>query len=305
MPLRMHVPVLAFCAGLLSAACVQSPPADAQSSRPNILVIGEDADNDTVPRNNRVFDRVLRAIQSKMNEAGFDVFDETAVTLGALAQDRVRRDNGEIIEVCRAVRSPPLDVAVIFSIWPNTRRTDVATYVSSRVEGRMLNCRTGQILGSFERNFKNVVLPQRCSRDCILEAVGQRTRVIGRDVALVLARNLAWLLTGDPVPVVGDPGPGFPTQFTLVFDNFTAEDMEVVEKYLRVFGGYRAHRLVEASATRQNIWYETSSDGARLRPNLVKMLDLERIEAVVSFSGNTFTVEKIGLRRRIDPSAFQ
>ena len=300
----------ALCAVFLLAVCATEDVSAQTSGGPNILVIGEDADTDTAPRNNRVFDRVLRAIQGKMNEAGFNVFDETAITLGVLAQDRVRRDDGEIIEVCRAVRTPPLDVAVIFSIWPDTRRSDIATYVSARVEGRLLNCRSGQFLGHFEQKFESVTLPLRCSRGCVLESVGEQSKVIGRDVALVLARKLAWLLTADAPPLSApSPSPsdgGLPMQFTLVFDNFTSGEVNRVEEYLAAFGGYRSHRLIDGSATRQRVWYETTGGDAKLRRNLSRMLESEGIEAVTSFTGNTFTVEKIGLRRRaVNPDDFR
>ena len=298
----------ALCAASMLAACATEGASAQTAGRPNVLAIGEDADIDTVPRNNRAFDRVLRAIQDKMNEAGFNVYDETAVTLGMLAQDRVRRDDGEVIEVCRAVRTPPLDVAVIFSIWPNSRQTDIATYVSARVDGRLINCRSGQFLGHFEQQFDNVTLPRDCRRECVLESVGDQAKVIGRDVAHVLARKLEWLLTAAPPPLP-DPvpdGDGLPMGFTLVFDNFTASDIDALEEYLAAFGGYRAHRPIDASPTRQRIWYETTSGDAKLRRNLSRMLDYEGVEAVVSFSGNTFTVEKIGLRRRdVDPDDFR
>ena len=298
----------ALCAASMLAACATEGASAQTAGRPNLLVIGEDADTDTVARNNRVFDRVLRAIQGKMNEAGFNVYDETAVTLGTLAQDRVRRDDGEVIEVCRAVRTPPLDVAAIFSIWPDTRRSDIATYVSARVEGRLLNCRSGQFLGHFEQKFDNVTLPLRCPRECVLESVGEQAKVIGRDVAHVLARKLEWLLTATPPPPPDPVSPdgGLPMQFTLVFDNFTASDVDALEEYLAAFGGYRGHRPIDASATRQRIWYETTSGDAKLRRNLSRMLEYEGVEAVVNFSGNTFTVEKIGLRRRdVDPDDFR
>ena len=198
----------ALCAVSMLAACATEDASAQTAGRPNVFVIGEDADTDTVPRHNRVFDRVLRAIQSQMNQAGFNVFDETAITdIIGLIQGRVRRDDGEILEVCRAVRNPPLDVAVIFSIWPDTRRSNIATYVSARVEGRMINCRSGQFLGHFERGFDDVTLPLRCPRECVLEAVGEQARIIGRDVAHVLARQLEWLVTAEAPPPVDPVSP--------------------------------------------------------------------------------------------------
>lgn len=286
----------ALCAASMLAACATEGASAQTAGRPNILVIGEDADIDTVPRNNRAFNGVLRAIEDKMTEEGFNVFDETAITLGTLAQDRVRRDDGEIIEVCRAARTP-LDVAVIFSIYPDSRETQLATYVSARVEGRMINCRSGRVLGNFEEKFGDVGLPLPCHRECVLEAVRGEAKVIGRDVAHVLARKLKRLLTAGTPPIV-DPvpdGDGLPMEFTLVFDNFTAKDVYELEEYLAAFGGYRAHRPIDASATRQRIWYQTTSGGAKLQRNLSRMLGCEGVEAVVNFSGDTFTVKKFGL----------
>ena len=198
----------ALLAASMLAACATEDASAQTAGRPNILAIGEDADTDTVARHNRVSDRVLRAIQSTMNEAGFNVYDEGAITsFIGLEPGRVRRDDGEIIEVCRTVPTPPLDVAVIFSIWPDTRRSDIATYVSARAEGRMLNCRSGQFLGHFERRFDSVTLPLRCPRECVLEAVGEQARIIGRDVAHVLARQLEWLVTAEAPPPVDPVSP--------------------------------------------------------------------------------------------------
>ena len=45
------------------------------ADNPNILVMGEDADEDTVPRNSRVFKRVLTALQGQMDYYSFNVYD--------------------------------------------------------------------------------------------------------------------------------------------------------------------------------------------------------------------------------------
>lgn len=262
------------------------------TGRPNILVIGEDADPGTVPRHSRVFERTLRAIQNEM--AGrFNVYDETAVTLGLLEQDRVRRDDAELIEVCRAVTRPPLDVAVIFSLYPDTRRTNVATYVSTRVAGRMLQCRTGEFLGGFEQTFGPVVLPRSSTHAGLLEAVGGEAQIIGRDVANVLRRRLAFLLQS-PDPANGG---GLANEFTLVFNGFDREDMMSVEESWVRFEGYVGHRPIRSTPTRREIWYRTGSSGALLERSLSDALDRLGVETVIGFTGHTFTMEMIGRRR--------
>ncbi|MBT6531040.1 MAG: hypothetical protein HOK99_09005, partial [Betaproteobacteria bacterium] len=42
----------------------------------NILIMGEDADSDTVPRNSRVFKRVLSGLSNELHDEGFNVYDE-------------------------------------------------------------------------------------------------------------------------------------------------------------------------------------------------------------------------------------
>lgn len=262
------------------------------TGRPNILVIGEDADPGTVPRHSRVFERTLRAIQNEM-AGGFNVYDEAAVTLGLLEQDRVRRDDAELIEICRAVTRPPLDVAVIFSLYPDTRRTNVATYVSTRVAGRMLQCRTGEFLGGFEQAFDPVVLPRSSTPAGLLEAVGGEAQIIGRDVANVLRRRLAFLLQS-PDPADGG---GLANEFTLVFNGFDRNDMMAIEESWVRFEGYVGHRPIRSTPTRREIWYRTGSSGAFLERSLSDALDRLGVAAVIGFTGHTFTMEMIGRRR--------
>ena len=82
----------------------------------NILIMGEDADSDTVPRNNRVFKRVLSGLSNELHDEGFNVYDETAVTMDHSTQGRTRRVDQEIIDIARSVKRPLIDVATIFSI---------------------------------------------------------------------------------------------------------------------------------------------------------------------------------------------
>ncbi len=111
-----------------------------------------------------------------------------------------------------------------------------------------------------------------------------------RDVAHVLVTKLEGLLEPEA------PEDGLPTGFVLTFDNFTAGDMKDMERYLPLFRGYRSHRPIDSSPTRQRIWFETAH-GASLGREIGRMLDSEGFEAVVSLSGNDFTIEQIGPRR--------
>ena len=142
--------------------------------QPNILIMGEDADTDAVARKNRVFKRVLNALANEMNDEGFNVYDEAATTLDTFAQDRVRRTDAEVIDITRSVKRPPIDVAVLFTIYPSGKKLSYTTKIRTRITGRLLNVKSGKRLGNFE-----VELPQpdnapvQCNRECILETVGK------------------------------------------------------------------------------------------------------------------------------------
>ena len=98
---------LAAAAALLSLLGVA--PALAQA-RPTIVVMGEDSDEDSVPRGNRIFQRVIAELGETMNVRGYNVYDETAVAMGLTQPGRVRRRDAELIDVARAIHVHPQTV---------------------------------------------------------------------------------------------------------------------------------------------------------------------------------------------------
>ena len=67
--------VFAVLIALLLAACQTT---EDRGGGANILIMGEDANPDTVPRGSRVFSQVLDALANELIDEGFDVYDETA-----------------------------------------------------------------------------------------------------------------------------------------------------------------------------------------------------------------------------------
>ena len=263
---------------------------------PNLLVMGEDADTDTVPRNSRVFKRVLDALNEEMNNFGFNMFDETAVTLGDFAQGRTRRTDGEIIDVARSIRRPPIDVAVMFQIYASAKQLDYTTKVKVRISGRMINVKTGQRLGNFEvKTPQDLTAEPKCNRECILETVGDNSKMIAADLGAVLAEKLDWMVSGGSTEG-GSGGSQLPMAFNLIFEGFTPEDMMSIEEYLVIFSGYTSHRPVYSSHRRSEIWYESTIGSAKLNRNLKKMLGELELSGMVQFAGNTYNVKKIARR---------
>ena len=296
-----------FSLMLLSCFMWLSTPSYAVDS-PNILIMGEDVDTDTIPRNNRIFKRVVNAISEQVNQEGFDVFDETAITLDDFKQHRTRRSDAELVDIARSVKRPPIDVIVVFAIYTNVKTLDYTTKVGARIEGRLLNVRTGQRLGNFEVETPNSVsVPTDCNRECLLESVGKHTKTLSADLGAVLTTKLAHLVDNnqsDFYDTATTSSGGLPNAYILRFENFSNDEILEIEEYLTVFKGYKKHRPTNTSLRLYEIWYETSSASARLNRNLVKMLNHIGLKGRIVFSGNTFTIEKINLRkkRNIDPS---
>lgn len=269
----------------------------------NILVIGNDANKGSVPRNSPVFNRVIGALANQMHDNNFDVYDETAISLDAFDQDRINRTDAEIINIARSIKRPPIDIAVIFSIYVNTQAQGYSTKVSARIEGRLLNVQTGRRLGNFEiDNSKPWNVPSRCDLDCILENSNDNSRLMASDLGAVLAEKLAWMTDGGNSHLGLDrPGTNqMNTGYNLIFDGFSAENFAKLEEFLVVFSGYDSYRPTEVRYTRTEIWYKSSIGTAKLLRNIKKMLAELDFKATINFIGNTFTVKKITLRGKIN-----
>ena len=62
--------------GLFLVSCASYPTSSNAAEKPNILIMGEDADKDTVPRKSRVFNRVLDALSNELHNEGFNALKE-------------------------------------------------------------------------------------------------------------------------------------------------------------------------------------------------------------------------------------
>ena len=292
--------------GILTAGCIGMaallPTGAAQAGeQPNIIIMGEDADKDTVPRNSRVYKRVLDALVNEMNDEGFNVYDETAVTLDDFAQGRVRRTDAEIIDIARSIKRPPIDVAVIYSIYASAKKLSYTTKIQTRITGRLLNVRSGKRLGNFEVELPQADnAPVKCERECILETVGKNARVLGMDLGVVLTKKLDWLAarSDDKHDKDGHDDDGLASAYSLVFTGFTPDDITSIEEYIVAFRGYEHHRPVSSSLRNAEYWYETKSKSARLNRNLRLMMEHLGYEGRVAFTGSSFQIDKITQRKK-------
>lgn len=309
-------------ASMALALTVLGPRNLAQAAdQPNLLVVGEDADTDTVPRGSRIFNRVLAELTTDMSELGFKVYDETAVGMDITNPGRVRRVDAELISVAQRIQQPPIDAIVVFQIYSSVQQNAYSDIKELRVRiaGRMIQVQTGKALGNFEvavgpRGLRP--LPVSCNRDCILEHVGNEAKPIAHEVGIVLARKLdelsptkpkssSELTAPAPAPVVAATTPaaappasasactGLSTAYTIIVRGFDPDDIGQIERLLMSFQGYEHHRPVRAQTRLSEYWYETCSDQARLERNLRVMLEQMPGQNRLALSGHRFEIQKI------------
>jgi hypothetical protein len=302
-------------AGVAAAATFSAPAV--RADQPTLAVVSEDADTDTVPRNSRIFNRVLLALAEELNLRHYTVVDEKIAGMEISTPDRVRRRDTELIDIARALRRPLVDAIVVFQIYASTRPSLNSDIVRAqvRIPARMIDVRSGRLLGAFEISDLDLpALPRRCDRECLLEVMGDNARIIAHDLGIALAQKLdAWTVPPGPGPVAGlgpdpaligrgppgpGPGPGcnFSTAYSITFEGFSPQEITEVEDFLSRQPCYEHLRIVSAQGARAEYWYETSTLAAVLNHDIRVKLDEMGLPNQIQFAGSTMRIVKIGTR---------
>ncbi|MEO0822269.1 MAG: hypothetical protein AAF074_17800 [Pseudomonadota bacterium] len=303
--------------GALGLALIGTALAPAQSAAqdvPNLLVMVEDSDKDTLPRDSRVQRGIINGMNDRMTGRGYRVYDEQAVGIDGYREttvsDRVRRTDQELIAVANSVNSPVIDIIVAYQVYASLDKQAYATFARMRVSGRMIDPQGGRALGSFDVTTpKTYKLPVNCSVECLKEQLSEEGRQMGIDLADVLADKLdqyfrpAGAVETGSVPVseggvaVASGGPGFERRYSLRFSECSQRTLTDFEPYLVIFEGYVDHRADRCTATRCDMSYISTINPGKLQRNLVKMLDHSNHPGRVTVSGLEYRVACVPTRK--------
>ena len=293
-----HLLVIAL-ASLTMMACV-SHPTPGFAAKSSILVMGEDWDEDTIPRKTQIFERVIDAVTNQLQQDGFKVINETMATGSAYVQGRVRRTDAELFKLAKAIKTPPIDAVLTFKIYPQFNADTTTTWMNALVTGRLLNVSTNESLGNFEVTLpEDVATEPKCnkSRKCALKYMGMHARVLGQELGAALSIKLKRASmtssSGNSASGKANTANGLPQAYKLTFDNFNAKEFNQVEEYLVAFSGYDTHKVIQSTSRNTVVWYETISDDARLKRNMRKMLDFMGVDGQVNCVNRTCKVTKI------------
>lgn len=291
-------------------ACTTAPSGSVHAANePRVLMMTEDFDKDTVPRNSRVNKRVLSALQEEFDQSGIKIYDETALTIDFGTQGRQRRPDAELIDVARATKQ--VDVLAVYSIYASAEPLDYMTKVRVRISGRMFDLNSGRVLGNFESELpRPSPAPKDCSRECLLENVGKDAKAIAQNLGEALQiklNNIVRSGSGEARSVSGSGSggggqaggvSGYAIEYKVTLDGFSAREMDDIEDLMvQKFRGYRSHRSIDTQSKRRTYIYESSADSAILERNLRRSLDHLSMQGQVQFSNNAYVVTKIGLRK--------
>jgi hypothetical protein len=285
--------------GFVMIGCA-SHPTPSLAGKSTVLVMGEDWDKDTIPRKTQIFERVIDAVTNQLQQDGFKVINETMATGSAYVQGRVRRTDAELYKLAKAIKTPPIDVVLTFKIYPEFKADATTTWMNARISGRLLNVSTNYSLGNFEASLpEDVATEPGCNknRKCALKYMGMHARVLGQELGAALSVKMKRASTrassGNSTTGKVNTDAGVPQAYKLTFDNFNAEEFDQLEDYFTSFSGYDTHRVITSTSRNSVVWYETTSDDARLKRNMRKMLDFMGVQGQVSCVNRTCKVTKI------------
>ena len=282
--------VVSCLALLVLTACQTTGEFDAGSrSSHTVLVMSEDAEPGSISRTNNVTRRVINEISGQISEYGFSVFDEAALTFNSPKQKTTRRRDSDLIDLARSITRPRIETIVLFTVYSESRIHPHTRKLRVRVSGRLLDAQSGRHLGHFEVSDLDTIHP-RCGGRCYAETVGKIAQSLGRKVADVLAQKLDVRFAGSTRKPDND---GLVRGLSLTFKNFGVVEMQDIEGYLRIFSGYRSHRLVTSFHRQREIWYESSIKHAKLGRNLDRMFSELGMQARIAFEGNQYTIRQI------------
>ena len=97
----------------------------------------------------------------------------------------------DLINISRSIKNSPIDVIVVYTIFASAQKTGYSTRVRTRIEGRLLNIKSGERLGGFAVELPEPAnAPIDCNYDCIIDTVAQNADILGQDLGAVLVLKL-------------------------------------------------------------------------------------------------------------------
>ena len=266
---------------------------------PNILIMGEDRDRASIPRNSPIFERIVSAISSHLSDEGFRIKDEKSILKGNFIKRRVSRSTDDSLQIAKEISNPTIDALITISIHPEIGDSGKKSQVNALATGRILNVSTGDHIGNFDIRFpQSITVSQSCvvHRECVLKAIGDRTHVIAELIVVALARQLRSAMnpdrSGQNIAGVGSQESGILKAYRLTFDNLSQSEFSLIETELEKFPGYHSHTVNKNILRHADLTYETRSADVLVKRNLLRLMDILGIDVSVRCLKSTCSITR-------------
>lgn len=294
---------LAACLGIWLMSCATVPNELVAGERPNILIVGQDNEYLSASCASPLFQAVADTLNDQLSLGNFKTHDAMSVSLDRMRYDICNRSDRDLLKLARSLRSPPIDILIIFRVFAHPQQTEFAAKYNISLTGRMIDMRTKRTIRSFSvKSPPDEQVSHDCHAECLIQHAVAESRILAQDLGHTLTQMLKhW--QSDRIAEVKDASlPALcsgDAAYRLVFNDFHREEIRVIEEYLAAFRCFQHYRPTRVSGARSEYWYETSADSARLNRNLGKMLDHISVQGRIAYAGNTFTIHKLhGGKRR-------
>lgn len=274
----------AFAAGML-ISCTSAPSlghaddlAGSMEAGPlTVMVLGEDAHPNLVPRDDPSFRRVLSELQSMMDRRGFRVVDEAAIAADMGWGWRGGLDRAGVLELAKLANASEMAgnrsrAAVVFRIEATIRDLSYTSRVDLHLSGEIYDIRSNRYLGGFDLPTESVSTPGRCASSlCVSDVVGTRARDLASDLGAVLAEKLAHL--ADPDDLVLSRADRLEDVYTVTMRHLPTEDaMSILSVMTEEFPGYRSHEMIRGGNQVRRYEYVTTASSSKIERWLTLLL---------------------------------
>jgi len=275
--------------GILLSGCTCSSKYKTQ----NVLIMSEKNSDSSQHGNNKSTRLVTNSLVNQLNTAGFNVYDETVVTLDDFNMNFDSYNRRDLIEIARNIQSVDIDYLVLLNIDEVIKQSPYTQHVSSEVYATTLALDSGKVLNTSQITSRKIPAPTSCLSNCINEKVRDSLKGISGE----LAYKIINALPQEQCAVKSKNTPILATNnFSIVFDGFNGNEYSLIEDHLMQLSEFKGLRLVESSLTNTEIMYSYAKNKSHLMRAIRAGLTRMNLPNQIRFFSDRIVVTKISLR---------
>ncbi len=166
-----------------------------QPSDINMVVIAEDQSLDNLPRKSRQMKRVESRLSNALVAYDYSVYDLMAVTDEQFERQRDNISDEELMDYFLTQSKPKMDIAVMYRVYYRIDRSN--DRLSVGIKGRLLNIKSGQMIGATDIPGAFLKLADNCRGACIQTEVSDKARMLAPEFAEEISLKLSRLINPD------------------------------------------------------------------------------------------------------------